>query len=94
MTDSDSTNLSKRLRFRSHYRGTKEADKVLGTFAEQHLASFNAKQLEYFEEILNYPDSQLLQWILGHKPIPVHLDNEVMKKLCDKSWRTREDSNL
>src|SRR5438874_2155068 len=39
----------KRLLFRSWHRGTKEADLLLGSFAERHLASFTEAQLETYE---------------------------------------------
>ena len=44
MTDSDDIRR-KRLLFRSWHRGTKEADLLLGSFAERHLAAFTPEQV-------------------------------------------------
>src|SRR5689334_16095654 len=39
----------KRLLFRSWHRGTKEADLLLGSFAERHLAAFTPEQVDRYE---------------------------------------------
>ncbi|MBV9585986.1 MAG: succinate dehydrogenase assembly factor 2, partial [Alphaproteobacteria bacterium] len=36
----------KRLLYRAWHRGTREADLILGSFAEAHLAGFDAMQLD------------------------------------------------
>ena len=53
----------KRLLFRSWHRGTKEADLLMGSFAERHVASFSAEQLDRYEawQRQQKPTSQQLQ---------------------------------
>src|SRR5215469_2515586 len=58
------TNLSdprrKRLLFRSWHRGTREADLLLGSFAERHLAGFTPEQVDRYEVLLGAEDADLL----------------------------------
>ena len=43
----------KRLLFRSWHRGTKEADLIMGSFAEAHLAGFSEAELDEFEKCID-----------------------------------------
>lgn len=71
----------KRLLFRAWHRGTREADLILGSFAESHLASFGEPQLERFEALLEIPDAELFDWINGRAaPPPLH-DTDVTQLL-------------
>src|SRR3977135_1271846 len=46
----------KRLLFRAWHRGTREADLILGSFAEAHLAGFDVAQLDRFEAMRGLRD--------------------------------------
>jgi antitoxin CptB len=70
----------KRLSYRAWRRGTREADLILGSFADQHLASFTADELDAFEALLNQPDPDLFDWIKG-APAPEALDGPVLSLL-------------
>ncbi len=54
-----------RLRFRSHHRGTKEMDLLLGSFAARHLDGFSAAQLAEYDALLGEQDQDLYDWLLG-----------------------------
>lgn len=71
----------KRLLFRAWHRGTREADLILGSFAESHLASFGEPQLERFEALLEIPDAELFDWINGRAPPPPLHDTDVTQLL-------------
>lgn len=71
----------KRLKFRSWHRGIKEADILLGSFADKFLDKLTLSQLDEYENMLREPDSDLVAWITGDKPPPDHYDNHVMKML-------------
>src|ERR1700676_471039 len=53
----------KRLLFRSWHRGTREADLILGSFAEQHLVAFDEAQLDRYEALLDQPDPDIFDWL-------------------------------
>lgn len=61
----------KRLKFRSWHRGTKEADLLLGSFAERHLDRLDPDQLAQYEALLDAEDVDLWDWLIGkHDPPP------------------------
>ena len=41
--DNDIKNFKKRLIYRSQYRGTKETDKLIGSFVKSNIDNFNFK---------------------------------------------------
>ncbi len=71
----------KRLLFRSWHRGTREADLILGSFAEAHLARFDEDRLDQYESLLACPDAELFDWIAGRRAPPPEYDTEVTRLL-------------
>jgi len=67
----------KRLRYRSWHRGTREADLLLGRFADAHLAGMDEAQLARFAALLDVPDPDLVDWLTGRLPRPAGHDNDV-----------------
>ena len=68
----------KMLSFRSWRRGFREADLIIGGFADQHLATLTPDQLDRFEALLEAPDVDLYPWIMGVSPAPAEFDHDVM----------------
>jgi antitoxin CptB len=79
----------KRLLYRAWHRGTREADLVLGSFAEAHLAAFDSVQLARFEALLECPDADLYDWIAGRTAPPPDHDNDVTRLLLSFRYRPR-----
>ncbi len=52
-------NLKKRLIYRSLYRGTKEMDKLIGSFVKEKINKFNKSQLQELETFLSIDDDTL-----------------------------------
>ena len=76
----------KRLRFRSWHRGTREADLLLGGFAESCLDAMTAEDLALFDAILDRPDPVLMAWMTGVQVCPASERDAVMDRLlqfCD-----------
>ena len=74
----------KRLRFRCWHRGSREADLLLGRFADQYLDGFDAKQLERFEALLDQEDPDIWDWVVRGVPVPPAFDHDVMALLRDE----------
>ncbi len=68
----------KKLRFRAWHRGFREADLLLGPFADAHLAQLSADQLDAFEALIEQPDPDLYAWIIGSAPTPEAFNGEVL----------------
>ncbi len=71
----------KRLLFRSWHRGTREADLILGRFAEAHLARFDPAQLDRYEALLQCGDADIFDWVAGRAPLPAAHDHDVGRLL-------------
>ena len=61
----------KRLRFRAWHRGMKEADLVLGPFADKHLGRLSARELDEFERLLDALDPDIYDWASGARVAPL-----------------------
>jgi antitoxin CptB len=77
----------KRLLYRAWHRGTREADLILGSFAEAQLAGFDAAQLDRFEALLECPDAELFDWINGRAAPPPEHEHDVTRLLLAFRYR-------
>ena len=73
--------LRRKLLFRAWHRGTQEADLLIGTFADQHLAQFSARELREFECLLDESDPQIDDWMSGRQLVPKEHDTAVTAML-------------
>jgi len=71
----------RRLRYRSWHRGTREADLILGRFADAHLADFSAEQLDRYGALLEKSDPDIYDWLIGRVPVPAAVDSDVFRLL-------------
>lgn len=72
----------KRLLYQAQHRGFKEADLLIGGFAEKHLASMTATELDEFEALLEFPDPDLYAWLKGGETAPSPVgEGEVFRRL-------------
>ena len=55
-------NLKKRLIYRSQYRGTKELDKLIGSFVDEYINQFNQSDLNELEKFLEIDDDTLYKF--------------------------------
>lgn len=69
----------KRLLFRSWHRGTREADLLLGPFAERHLVELTPRQLDRYEVLLAENDATLYDWLSGRIAPPPDQDTDVFR---------------
>lgn len=69
----------KRLLFRSRQRGMLETSLLLRAFAERHLAELDDGQLDRFEILLDANDNDLLDWVVGTKAVPTHIDRNLLE---------------
>lgn len=71
----------KKLKLRAWRRGFREADLILGPFADKHVSTFTPEELNWFERLLEQPDQDLYGWILETQPTPTEFDGELMSRL-------------
>ncbi|TMK35429.1 MAG: succinate dehydrogenase assembly factor 2 [Alphaproteobacteria bacterium] len=89
MSSPDPDIRRKRLFYRAWHRGTREADLLLGSFAEAYLCAFDAAQLDRFEALLECPDAELFDWINVRAAPPAEYDHDVTRMLLAFRYRPR-----
>jgi antitoxin CptB len=55
----------KRLAWRAHHRGTKEADLMIGGFFDAHHQAWSANDRAIFAAMLEEQDVDIMAWALG-----------------------------
>lgn len=68
----------RRLRFRAWHRGFREADLILGPFADVHGPNLTAEQFDTLETLLEQPDREIYAWIVGQEPTPERFETDVL----------------
>jgi antitoxin CptB len=76
----------KRARLRAWRRGFREADLILGPFADARAASMSEAEMTSFERLLEVPDHDLYAWVLGAAPPPAKYDDPVLAALKESAW--------
>ena len=71
--------LRKRIFYKATHSGMQETDKIIGGFAEQELEKLSKDYLYDFDKLLDVPDVDLLNWILGNEEVPELFDNEIFR---------------
>ena len=55
----------KRLHWRAHHRGTREADMLIGGFFDAHHARWGERERALFAAMLEEQDVDIMAWALG-----------------------------
>ena len=74
----------KRLHWRAHHRGTKEADLLIGGFFDAHHESWGTDERAMFAAMLEEQDVDLMAWAHGTAGVPERFEgpmSEALKKL-------------
>jgi len=59
--------LKKKIIYRSNYRGTKEMDKLLGSFTKKYIDELSIDDLSDLENLLNLDDDNIYKFYNGFK---------------------------
>lgn len=71
----------RKLKFRAWRRGFREMDLLMGSFADQHLDTYDAAQLDQFEALLDLPDWEVFAWLVGQNEVPEDDRSTVLDQL-------------
>jgi len=73
----------RRLLFRAWHRGMREVDLITGRFADAHLATLSEAEVGEFERLMEVPEPDLLNWVLGAAETPEDYDTALFRRLRD-----------
>lgn len=59
----------RRALFRAWRRGTREADLILGRFADAHIGDLSDRDLADFEALMDARERDVLAWVTGVEPV-------------------------
>jgi antitoxin CptB len=81
----------KRLLHRARYRGFKEADMLVGGFADAAIAGMGEAELDALEALLERSDHDIYAWIVAGEPTPPDIDCGLIDRMkaFDASARIR-----
>jgi len=85
----DLDNRAKKAIFRAHHRGFKEADIILGRFADAEVPTMDEADLTAFEALLEVPDQNLYAWITGTDTPPTEFETPMLDRLRQFGYSDR-----
>ena len=81
MTDLDPRR--RRILFRATHRGTQETDRLVGGYVTSRLADFTEAELVAIEAVMDLPDVDLADWLMGRLPIPPGVHAPILQRIRD-----------
>ena len=74
------TNLKKKIVYRSNYRGTKEMDKLLGSFTKKYINILKEEELQNLSNLLDCDDENLYKFNQGRETT-IKIDSNLITNL-------------
>ncbi|MFL6794716.1 MAG: succinate dehydrogenase assembly factor 2 [Sphingomicrobium sp.] len=71
----------KRLHWRAHHRGTREADMLIGGFFDAHHASWSDGERALFAAMLESQDVDIMAWAHGTAAPPQRFEGSMIEAL-------------
>lgn len=71
----------RKMHYRAHHRGTREADAIVGGFYDVASATWSADDWAWFEKILDEQDVDIMGWAMGTIPVPPEWNGPMMDKM-------------
>ena len=71
----------KRLKFRAWHRGVREADMLVGGYFNRWHESWSDAEMDWFEDLLEEQDVDVLAWAMGTAGVPARWQGEMMTRL-------------
>ncbi len=73
----------RRILFRATHRGTHETDLLIGGFVSPRIAGFSDDELDALEELMELPDVDLADWLMGRRAIPADCDTPMLQAVLE-----------
>lgn len=70
-----------RIRFRAWHRGTREADYMIGCFFDRYHADWSESDTQWFEDLLEEDDVDIMAWALKTLPVPERFSGSLMAQM-------------
>jgi antitoxin CptB len=77
----------RRLLFRAWHRGIREADLIMGRFADAYIGELSEAELDQFEHLMEAQEHDLLAWVSHQAAVPPEHDTAMFRRVLDFHWR-------
>ena len=81
--------LKKKIIYRSNYRGTKEMDKLLGSFTRKYINDLNVSELVLLSDLIEIDDENLYNFNQGHNTL-IKIEKNIVTELFKNFVYNRE----
>ena len=81
--------LKNKIIYRANYRGTKEMDKLLGSFTKKYIDQFNEQELNLLCDLLDCDDENLYKFKQGQNPTIQIKPNKVSEMFRNYSYANK-----
>lgn len=71
----------RRAKFRAWHRGMREMDLIMGRFADAHIETLEADDMDRFEALLDEQDQAVFSWLSGSVPVPADYDTPLFARI-------------
>jgi antitoxin CptB len=71
----------RRIRYRAWHRGTREADFLIGGFFDRCHEEWSDGEMDWFEELLEEQDVDIMAWAIGTLPVPDRFAGPMMERM-------------
>lgn len=71
----------RRIKFRAWHRGTREADLMIGGFADRYLDGCDEAGVAWFEGVLEENEVDVMAWALGTQIAPARFEGPLLDAL-------------
>ncbi len=78
----------KRLHFRSHHRGTREADLMIGGFFDRYATTWTDDEIAWFETLIEEQDVDIMAWAMGIEAPPARFAGPMMAAMLTLDYVT------
>jgi antitoxin CptB len=68
----------RKLHYRAHHRGTREADAIVGGFYDAASADWSAEEIAWFERLIEEQDVDIIGWTMRTIDVPADFDGPMM----------------
>ena len=79
--NSNKQNLINKIKYRSHYRGTKEMDIFLSSFVDGIINDLNLNELEQLNNLVNLNDEEIISISKGS--LKIDIDEKILNLLIN-----------
>jgi antitoxin CptB len=69
---------ARKLHYRAHHRGTREADAIVGGFFDAGIAKWSVEDIAWFERLLEEQDVDIMGWAMGTIAVPTEFRGPMM----------------